>query len=66
MNLSEGARVGPYGYPRRVGVGGMGEVYQARDTRLGRMVALKFLSEGIAAEPDRRQRFETEARAIRR
>ena len=64
MNLSEGARVGPYEILAQLGVGGMGEVYQARDTRLGRMVALKFLSEGIAAEPDRRQRFETEARAI--
>jgi serine/threonine-protein kinase len=64
MHLSEGARVGPYEILAQLGVGGMGEVYQARDTRLGRMVALKFLNERIAAEPGRRQRFETEARAI--
>ena len=64
MNLAEGTRVGPYEILAQLGVGGMGEVYQARDTRLGRMVALKFLSEGIAGDPDRRQRFQTEARAI--
>jgi eukaryotic-like serine/threonine-protein kinase len=64
MNLAEGARVGPYEILAQLGVGGMGEVYQARDTRLGRIVALKFLSEAIAGDPDRRQRFQTEARAI--
>lgn len=64
MHLSEGSQVGPYEILTKVGVGGMGEVYQARDTRLGRTVALKFLSTGIAAEPARRQRFQAEARAI--
>ena len=64
MHLSGGTRVGPYEILAQLGVGGMGEVYQARDTRLGRIVALKFLNERIAAEPGRRQRFETEARAI--
>ena len=64
MDLPEGTRVGPYEIVARLGVGGMGEVYQARDTRLGRLVALKFLNEKIGAEPIRRERFHVEARAI--
>ena len=55
---------GPYEVLRRIGAGGMGEVYRARDPRLERTVAIKLLSEEFAANPDRRARFEREARAI--
>jgi serine/threonine protein kinase len=50
----------------RIGAGGMGEVYRARDTRLGRTVAIKVLPQDVAADPDRRARFmrEAQARAI--
>jgi serine/threonine protein kinase len=63
MTLSAGDRLGPYEVLAVIGAGGMGEVYRARDTRLGRTVAIKVLPEGVAAEPDRRRRFEQEARA---
>jgi eukaryotic-like serine/threonine-protein kinase len=56
-------RFGPYELTARIGAGGMGEVYRARDTRLGRDVAIKILSEGVASDPDRARRFEVEARA---
>ena len=58
-----GARVGPYEIVSRLGTGGMGEVYRARDTRLHRDVALKMLSEELAADRHRLKRFEQEARA---
>ena len=58
-----GRRLGPFEIDRLVGIGGMGEVYRARDTRLGRTVALKVLPPEAAADPDRRRRLETEARA---
>jgi Tol biopolymer transport system component len=64
MTLSAGARLGPYEVVSLIGVGGMGEVYSARDTRLERIVAVKVLSEDFVDRPDRRRRFETEARAI--
>jgi serine/threonine-protein kinase len=64
MPLPTGARLGPYEVVSLLGVGGMGEVYKARDTRLGRTVALKVLPEGLAADQDRRRRFEHEARAV--
>src|SRR5215469_3426162 len=64
MALSAGRRIGPYEIITSIGAGGMGEVYRARDTRLGRDVALKILPEDVAADPDRRQRFETEAKAV--
>src|SRR5215211_7944445 len=64
MTLSAGTRLGPYEILSAIGAGGMGEVYKARDTRLDRIVAIKVLSETIAADPDLRQRFEREARAI--
>src|SRR6185436_1522920 len=64
MTLPAGARLGPYEILSLIGAGGMGEVYKARDTRLARVVALKLLSPEVAARPDRRARFETEARAI--
>jgi serine/threonine protein kinase/Tfp pilus assembly protein PilF len=56
-------RLGPYRILGPIGRGGMGEVYEAEDTRLSRRVALKVLPEGAAAQPERRERFEREARA---
>ena len=64
MSLAPGARLGAYEVLRLVGAGGMGEVYQARDTRLDRLVAIKILPEKLAANDQRRQRFEREARAV--
>jgi len=58
-----GRRLGPYDLLSRIGRGGMGDVYKARDTRLGREVAVKVLPADLAGNPDRRQRFEHEARA---
>jgi len=63
MALSAGVRLGPYEIVAPIGAGGMGEVYKARDTRLGRTVAIKVLAAGAADDPDRRRRFEQEARA---
>jgi Tol biopolymer transport system component len=64
MSLTSGTKVGPYEIISPLGEGGMGEVYRARDTRLGRDVALKILPESFAREPDRLHRFEQEARAV--
>jgi serine/threonine protein kinase/Tol biopolymer transport system component len=63
MTISSGSRVGPYEILTPIGAGGMGEVYRARDSRLGREVAVKALSDEFAADPGRMSRFETEARA---
>ena len=63
-SLAPGLRVGPYLIAHVIGAGGMGEVYRARDTRLDRDVALKTLPTQIAQDPDRRARFEREARAV--
>ena len=63
MPLSTGARLGPYEILAAIGAGGMGEVYKARDTRLDRVVAIKVLPAGATADPERRHRFELEARA---
>ena len=64
MTLPPGRRLGPYEVLGALGAGGMGEVYRARDTRLGRDVALKVLPGDVAGDPDRRRRFEREARAV--
>jgi Tol biopolymer transport system component len=64
MALTTGTRLGPYEILSALGAGGMGEVYRARDTRLDRIVAIKILPEALAADPQFRERFEREARAI--
>src|SRR5215831_9078636 len=63
MSLLSGARLGPYEIVAPLGAGGMGEVYRARDPRLGRSVAIKVLPASLSKDPDRLKRFETEARA---
>jgi eukaryotic-like serine/threonine-protein kinase len=63
MPLAAGTRIGPYDILAPLGAGGMGEVYRARDSRLGRDVAIKVLPASFAADPDRLRRFELEARA---
>ena len=63
MTLSSGSRLGPYEIVAPLGAGGMGEVYRARDSRLGREVALKVLPPAFSSDPGRMQRFEQEARA---
>ncbi len=64
MSLSAGARLGAYEILSLLGAGGMGEVYKARDTRLDRTVAIKVLPDTLAADPQFRERFDREARAI--
>jgi Tol biopolymer transport system component len=64
MALTSGTKLGPYEIVSPLGAGGMGEVYRARDTRLGRDVAIKVLPEALAHDADRLRRFEQEARTI--
>jgi eukaryotic-like serine/threonine-protein kinase len=64
MALASGMKLGPYEIVAPVGAGGMGEVYRAHDTRLGRDVAIKVLPQQFSTDPDLKQRFEREARAI--
>src|SRR5262252_5622582 len=64
MTLGVGARLGPYEILSAIGVGGMGEVYRARDTKLGRDVALKVLPDTLAHDPERLARFEREAHLL--
>ena len=63
MTLSAGTRLGPYEILSPLGAGGMGEVYRARDPRLGRDVAIKVLPASFSDDADRLRRFEQEAKA---
>jgi eukaryotic-like serine/threonine-protein kinase len=64
MTLHPGVTLGPYEIQSPLGAGGMGEVYQALDTRLGRVVAIKVLPGDVAADPASRERFDREAKVI--
>ena len=64
LALTVGARLGPYEILSALGAGGMGEVYRARDTTLGRHVAIKILPRAYSADPGRRARFDREARLL--
>jgi len=64
MALTSGTKLGPYEIQSPLGAGGMGEVYRARDTRLGRDVAIKVLPSHLSSDPDLKARFEREAKAI--
>ncbi len=64
MPLAAGTRVGAYEIVSALGAGGMGEVYRARDTKLGRSVAIKILPDTLAADPERIARFEREAKML--
>ena len=64
MTLTAGARFGPYEVLSALGIGAMGEVYRARDTRLERDVAIKVLPEAFTSDPDRLARFQREARVL--
>src|SRR5260370_38206280 len=63
MTLSPGFKLGPYEILQSIGAGGMGEVYRARDARLGRDVAVKVLPASLSRDAERLKRFEQEARA---
>ena len=64
MSLPPGQRLGPYAIVAPLGAGGMGEVYRATDTKLGREVAIKLLPPAFASDPDRLARFEREAKVL--
>ncbi|HEX5071524.1 MAG TPA: protein kinase [Vicinamibacterales bacterium] len=64
MPLTAGTRLGAFEIIAKLGEGGMGEVYRARDTKLGREVALKLLPDSFTSDPERRARFEREARTL--
>ena len=64
MHLSPRTALGPYQIEAPLGAGGMGEVYEATDTRLDRTVAIKVLPAHVADDPDLRQRFEREATSL--
>ncbi len=64
MTLQTGTRLGPYEIVAKLGEGGMGEVWRARDSQLGRDVALKVLPDAFTADPERLQRFEREAKLL--
>ena len=64
MSLNPGARIGPYEVVSPLGAGGMGEVWRARDPRLGRDVALKVLPPDVASDPERLARFAREAQLL--
>ncbi len=64
MSLARGTQLGPYEIVGPIGAGGMGEVYRARDPRIGRDVAIKILPAAFSSDPDRLRRFEQETRAV--
>ena len=64
MALEAGTKLGPYEILSALGAGGMGEVYRAKDTTLGREVAIKVLPADVASSPERLQRFEREAKTV--
>ena len=64
MPLQTGITLGPYTVTAKIGEGGMGEVYRARDTKLDRDVALKVLPQAFTDKPDRLDRFEREATVL--
>src|SRR5687768_4521138 len=64
MSLAPGVRLGAYEVSALIGAGGMGEVYRARDTKLGRHVALKILPDSFTHDPDRIARFRREAQVL--
>ncbi len=64
MSLAPGVRLGPYEVLEAIGAGGMGEVYRARDTTLGRDVAIKVLPAAVAGDADRMARFQREAHVL--
>src|SRR4051812_1752531 len=64
MPLAAGTRLGPYEITSELGVGGMGEVYRATDTKLGRDVAIKVIPEAFAQDADRMARFTREAQVL--
>ena len=64
ISYEPGTRLGPYEVVAFIGAGGMGEVYKARDTRLGRTVAIKVLPAHLSSSSQHNERFQREARAI--
>ena len=64
MGLTSGTRLGPYEIVAPIGAGGMGEVYRARDSRLGRDVAVKVLPKAFARDAERLSRFQREAKVL--
>ena len=64
MSLSDGTRLGAYEITGQIGSGGMGEVYRATDSKLGRDVAIKTLPAALASDKDRLARFEREAKLL--
>ena len=64
MTLAAGTSLGPYQIESPIGAGGMGEVYKATDTRLERTVAIKVLPAPVASDPERKSRFEREAKTV--
>lgn len=64
--IAPGTHLGPYEILSSIGTGGMGEVYRARDERLGRIVAIKVLGRDCSADPELQERFRREARALSR
>ena len=64
MPIQPGTRLGPFEVTALLGAGGMGEVFRARDTRLGRDVAIKVLPQHLSAQPEVRARFEREAKTV--